>query len=63
MERYFELNYWLEIIALGLFVIWLLIFIIVGLVKSVKRTYRIKSKKWKYNYLTNKFERVDKYEN
>ncbi len=58
MDKYFEFKYWQEIIGLcvtGLVIIIIITWCIVTLlVDFLKR----KSKKWEYNYLTNRWEKV-----
>lgn len=59
MNKYFELQYWLAIIGLVL----VAIFIIIGLIKIfiidfIIYKHRRKSKKWKYNWVVNRWEKV-----
>lgn len=59
MNKYFELQYWLTIIGLVI----VAIFFIIGLIKIfiidfIINKYRRKSKKWKYNYVLSRWEKV-----
>jgi hypothetical protein len=55
MEKYFNLQYWLTIISLC----FVGLIIVVSLIKFIVDKHRQKSKKWKYNYVSKKYERVD----
>lgn len=59
MEKYFELQYWLTIIGLIVLVAFISIGIIHLLISLIIDEYRRKSKKWQYNYVRNKWERIN----
>ena len=62
MNKYFELKYWQEII--GLIVVGLIILIVIFwfTIDCIINTYKSKSKKWEYNYVTKRWEKVNKNE-
>lgn len=59
MDKYFELQYWLTIIGLIITGVFVLICIIKGLIDLIIYEYRRNSKKWQYNYVLQRWERVD----
>ena len=59
MEKYFNLQYWLLVISLC----FVGLVIVISLIKFIVDLHHQKSKKWKYNYVSKKYERVNKNEN
>ena len=60
MNKYFELQYWIEIIgliAIGLFIVGCIIYFLVDVIVDF---YKSKSKKWTYNCILDRWERKDK---
>lgn len=59
MNKYFELQYWLTIIGLVIAAISIIIGLIkIFIIDFIIDKYRRKSKKWKYNYVANRWEKV-----
>jgi hypothetical protein len=60
MNKYFEFKYWQEII--GLIVVGLVILIVIFwfTIDCIINTYKSKSKKWEYNCVTQRWEKVNK---
>lgn len=59
MNKYFELQYWLTIIGLVIVAISIIIGLIkIFIVDFIIDNYRRKSKKWEYNYVANRWEKV-----
>lgn len=58
MNKYFELQYWLTIIGLCLPGLFILIGLIRFLVCFINNIYRKRSKKWEYNCVLNRWEKV-----
>ena len=59
MEKYFNLQYWLTIISLGIFVLFFVIQVIkILIIDPCIKKYRMKSKKWKYDIVERKWEKI-----
>ena len=60
MEKYFNLQYWLTIISLGIFVLFFVIQVIkILIIDPCIKKYRMKSKKWQYNIFTGKWKKIE----
>ena len=63
MNKYFELQYWLTIVGLCLTGLFILIGLIRFLIFCINYYYRKRSKKWEYNCVLNRWERVENVKN
>lgn len=60
MNKYFELQYWLTIIGLAIVAISIIIGLIkIFIVDFIIEIHHSKSKKWEYNYVAGRWERVE----
>lgn len=60
MEKYFNLQYWLTIISLGIFVLFFVIQVIkILIIDPCIKNHRMKSKKWKYDIFTGKWKKIE----
>lgn len=60
MNKYFELQYWLTTVGLCLAGLFILIGLIRFLIFVINYYYRKRSKKWEYNYVLKRWEKVEK---
>lgn len=63
MNKYFELQYWLTIVGLCLTGLFILIGLIRFLIYFINNIYRKRSKKWEYNYVLKRWEKVENVKN
>lgn len=60
MDKYFELQYWLNITALIVLGIFILVGVLWFLISIIIDAYRSKSKKWQYDCVKGRWEKVNK---
>ena len=63
MNKYFELQYWLTIVGLCLAGLFILIGVIRFLIYVINDIYRKRSKKWEYNYVLKRWEKIESVKN